>query len=106
MLTFFAEDADSHTLLYANADLAKATQNNEVLAFADHWHRAGGHDPKLLIMDSKVTTQTQLGQLTDRGITFITLRARTPSSPPHCHGHPLELSRFATTRSRSFRSRR
>ena len=88
VLTFFAEDADSHTLLYANADLAKATQNNEVLAFADHWHRAGGHDPKLLIMDSKVTTGTQLGQLTDRGITFITLRARTPKLTAALHALP------------------
>jgi len=88
VLTFFAEDADSHTLLYANADLAKATQNNEVLAFADHWHRVTGHDPKLLIMDSKVTTQTQLGQLTDRGITFITLRARTPKLTAALHALP------------------
>jgi transposase len=88
VLTFFAEDADSHTLLYANADLAKATQNNEVLAFADHWNRVTGHDPKLLIMDSKVTTQTQLGELTDRGITFITLRARTPKLTAHLHALP------------------
>jgi len=88
VLTFFAEDADSHTLLYANADLAKATQNNEVLAFADHWHRVTGHDPKLLIMDSKVTTQTQLGQLTERGITFITLRARTPKLTAALHALP------------------
>jgi len=88
VLTFFAEDADSHTLLYANADLAKATQNNEVLAFADHWHRVTGHDPKLLIMDSKVTTETQLGQLTDRGITFITLRARTPKLTAALHALP------------------
>jgi len=88
VLTFFAEDADSHTLLYANADLFKATQNNEVLAFADHWHDVTGHDPKLLIMDSKVTTQTQLGQLTDRGIGFITLRARTPKLTAHLHALP------------------
>jgi transposase len=88
VLTFFAEDADSHTLLYANADLAKATQNNEVLAFADHWHRVTGHDPKLLIMDSKVTTQAQLGELTDRGITFITLRARTPKLTAALHALP------------------
>ena len=88
VLTFFAEDADSHTLLHANADLAKATQNNEVLAFADHWHRVTGHDPKLLIMDSKVTTQTQLGHLTDRGITFITLRARTPKLTAALHALP------------------
>jgi transposase len=88
VLTFFAEDADTHTLLYANADLAKANQNNEILAFADHWHTVTGHDPKLLIFDSKVTTQTQLGELTDRGIDFITLRARTPKLTAHLHQLP------------------
>lgn len=88
VLTFFAEDADSHTLLYANADLAKATQNTEVLAFADHWHTVTGHDPKLLIFDSKVTTQHQLGELTDRGIGFITLRARTPKLTAALHAAP------------------
>jgi len=88
VLTFFAEDADSHTLLYANADLFKATQNNEVLAFADHWQTVTGHHPKLLIMDSKVTTQTQLGELTERGITFITLRARTPKLTAALHALP------------------
>ena len=45
VLTFFAEDADSHALLYANADLAKATQTNEVLAFADHWKTVTGTRP-------------------------------------------------------------
>jgi transposase len=88
VLTFFAEDAHTHTLLYANADLSKANQNNEILAFADHWHTVTGHDPKLLIFDSKVTTQTQLGELTDRGIDFITLRARTPKLTEHLHHLP------------------
>ena len=88
VLTFFAEDADSHTLLYANADLFKATQAGEVLAFADHWHNVTGHDPKLLIMDSKVTTQPELGKLTARGITFITLRARTPKLTAALHALP------------------
>ncbi len=78
VLTFFAEDADSHALLYANADLSKATQAGEVMAFVDHWHATTGHDPDLLVMDSKVTTQDQLWTLTERGIGFITLRARTP----------------------------
>ena len=90
VLTFFAEDADSHTLLYANADLAKATQNNEVLSFADHWHTVTGHDPKLLIFDSKVTTQHQLAELTDRGIGFITLRARTPKLTTALHALPAD----------------
>src|SRR5664279_1663314 len=65
-------------LLTYKSDLSKATQNNEVLAFADHWRTVTGTDPALLIFDSKVTTQAQLGKLTDRGITFVTLRARTP----------------------------
>jgi transposase len=88
VLTFFAEDARTHTLLYANADLAKASQNNEILAFAEHWHTVTGHDPALLIFDSKVTTQTQLGELTERGIDFITLRARTPKLTAHLSALP------------------
>jgi hypothetical protein len=78
VLTFFAEDAATHTLLYANADLSKASQNREVTAFADHWHQVTGHDPALLIFDSKLTTQAVLAELDDRGIGFITLRARHP----------------------------
>ena len=88
VLTFFAQDAESHTLLYANADLAKATQNSEVLSFADHWHTVTGHDPNLLIFDSKVTTQAQLAELTDRGIGFLTLRARTPKLTTALHALP------------------
>ena len=88
VLTFFAEDAERHTLLYANADLFKATQAAQALAFADHWHNVTGQDPKLLIMDSKVTTQPELGQLTTRGITFITLRARTPKLTAALHALP------------------
>ncbi len=78
VLTFFAEDAGTHTLLYANADLSKASQNREVIAFADHWKAVTGRDPALLIFDSKLTTQAVLAELDDRHIGFITLRARHP----------------------------
>jgi DDE family transposase len=78
VLTFFAEDAATHTLLYANADLSKASQNREVIAFADHWNQVTGRDPALLIFDSKLTTQAVLAELDDREIKFITLRARHP----------------------------
>lgn len=88
VLTFFAEDAGSHTLLYGNADLAKATQNNEVLAFADHWRAVTGRDPGLLIFDSKVTTQAKLAELDARGIRFITLRARSPKLTAALHDLP------------------
>ena len=79
VLTFFAEDAGTHTLVYANADLSKASQNSEVTAFADHWNAVTGHDPALLIFDSKLTTQAVLAELDDRKIGFITLRARHPA---------------------------
>jgi hypothetical protein len=78
VLTFFAEDAATHTLLYANADVSKASQNREVIAFADHWKNLTGHDPALLIFDSKLTTQAVLAELDDREVGFITLRARHP----------------------------
>ena len=90
VLTFFAEGADSHALLYANADLAKANQAGEVMAFADHWKTVTGHDPDLLVMDSKVTTQDQLWALTERGIGFITLRARTPKVTAALHALPAK----------------
>jgi hypothetical protein len=78
VLTFFAEDAATHTLVYANADLSKATQNDEVLAFCDHWRTVTGRDPALLVFDSKLTTQHQLWQLDQRGVRWLTLRSRNP----------------------------
>ena len=79
VLTFFAQDTGTHNLVYANADLTKATQNREVIAFCDHWKQVSGADPKMLIMDQKVTTQAILGELDERGVKFATLRMRSPS---------------------------
>src|SRR5260370_38026005 len=79
VLTFFAQDTGTHNLVYANADLTKATQNREVIAFCDHWKQVSGSDPRMLIMDQKVTTQAILGELNDRGVKFATLRMRSPS---------------------------
>jgi hypothetical protein len=79
VLTFFAQDTGTHNLVYANADISKATQNREVIAFCDHWKQASGADPRMLIMDQKVTTQAILGELDGRGIKFATLRMRSPA---------------------------
>jgi Transposase DDE domain group 1 len=106
VLTFFAEDADSRTLLYGNADLAKATQANEVLAFADHWREITGRDPGLLIFDSKVTTQAQLAELDARGIRFITLRARSPKLTAALHALPATAWRSLTVARAGGKSRR
>lgn len=77
VLTFFAQDSGTHNLVYANADLAKATQNREVIAFCDHWHSVSGNDPHMLVMDQKVTTQPVLAELDQRGVKFLTLRMRS-----------------------------
>src|SRR6266487_4683377 len=79
VLTFFAQDSGTHNLVYANADLTKATQSREVIAFCDHWKAVSGHDPHLLVMDQKVTTQKVLGELDARGVKFLTLRMRSPA---------------------------
>jgi transposase len=79
VLTFFAQDTGTHNLVYANADISKATQNREAIAFCDHWKQVSGHDPKMLIMDQKVTTQAILGELDARGVKFATLRMRSAS---------------------------
>jgi len=79
VLTFFAQDSGTHNLVYANADLHKATQAREVLAFCDHWKAVSGADPRMLVMDQKVTTQQVLGELDERGVKFLTLRMRSPA---------------------------
>jgi hypothetical protein len=43
------QDGVTHTLVYVNADLAKATQASEVLAFCEHWRSVSGRDPQLLV---------------------------------------------------------
>jgi hypothetical protein len=83
VLTFFAQDTGTHNLVYANADLTKASQNREVIAFCDHWKTVSGADPTMLIMDQKVTTQAILGELDDRGVKFATLRMRSPALMRH-----------------------
>ena len=83
VLTFFAQDTGTHNLVYANADLTKATQNREAIAFCDHWKAVSGADPKMLIMDQKVTTQPILGELDGRGVKFATLRMRSPALMRH-----------------------
>jgi hypothetical protein len=78
VLTFFAQDHASTEMVYANADVTKAEQAREVIAFAEYWKRVAGADPGLLVFDSKLTTYPMLDELAARGITFLTLRQRGP----------------------------
>ena len=76
VLTFFAQDHTSTEMVYANAEITKAEQAREIIAFADYWHTATGEDPGLLVFDSQLTTYTVLDELTARGIRWLTLRQR------------------------------
>src|SRR6266508_279265 len=78
VLTFFAQDPASTAMVYANADLTKAEQPREIIAFADYWHQVTGTDPGLLVLDSQLTTYAVLNALSGRGITWLTLRERGP----------------------------
>jgi hypothetical protein len=76
VLTFFAQDHASSEMVYANADITKAEQAAEIIAFADYWQHATGTRPGLLVFDSQLTTYKILEQLSGRGIRWLTLRQR------------------------------
>jgi hypothetical protein len=78
LLAFLAQDADKRVFCYANAEIRKEDQNDEILRFVEFWKQKTGHLPEELIFDSKLTTYSNLSKLNQRGIAFMTLRRRTP----------------------------
>lgn len=79
VLTFFAQDAQGHVFCYSNADLRKGEESEEVLRFVSFWEKQYGKRPRHLVFDSKLTTYSKLSKLNELGITFITLRRRSPA---------------------------
>jgi hypothetical protein len=77
MLAFLAQDADTRVFCYANGELRKDEQNDEVLRFVEFWKQRTGRLPEELIFDSKLTTYANLNDLNRMGIPFITLRRRS-----------------------------
>jgi hypothetical protein len=78
VLSFLAHDADGHAFCYANADLRKGEEAEEIFRFIAFWQRTHGTLPRHLVFDSRLTTYANLGRLDALGITFITLRRRSP----------------------------
>ena len=78
VLAFLAQDAVGHAFCYANADLRKGEEAEEIFQFIAFWKRTHGALPRHLVFDSRLTTYANLGRLDDMGITFITLRRRSP----------------------------
>ncbi len=93
ILAFVARDADKHVFCYANSDLRKNQQNDEILSFVEFWKRRTGKRPEELIFDSKLTTYENLSKLTKLGIRFITLRRRSAQMVQEIHQVPLSAWR-------------
>ena len=77
ILAFLAQDAGTRVFCYANAQLRKEDQNDEVLRFVDYWKQRTGKYPGELIFDSKLTTYANLNRLNKKNIAFMTLRRRS-----------------------------
>lgn len=74
--TFFAQDAETNALLYANADILRKDGALEVLRFVDYLKEIKGVVKETLVFDSRLTTYEVLGKLDSDGIKFITLRRK------------------------------
>ena len=105
VLTFFAQDHASADMVYSNADITKAEQAAEIIAFADYWQQATGADPGLLVFDSQLTTYKILDQLSGRGIRWLTLRQRGKTELARLDGLPASAWKTAVI-ARSGRYRR
>ena len=78
ILAFFAQDGEKRFFCYANSDLRKDQQDDEILQFVRFWKERTGKLPEELIFDSKLTTYANLHELNRQGIQFVTLRRRGP----------------------------
>jgi hypothetical protein len=93
ILAFLAQDAEKRVFCYANGQLRKDEQNDEILHFVAFWKERTGHLPEELIFDSKLTTYPNLNQLHRMGIQFITIRRRSAKMIYAIHQEPLSAWR-------------
>lgn len=88
LLAFLAQDAQTRVFCYANGQVRKNNQNDEILRFAEFWKQRTGAWPEELIFDSKLTTYANLNQLNGHDIQFMTLRRRSPTLLAACASLP------------------
>jgi hypothetical protein len=93
LLAFLAQDASTRVFCYANAELRREQQSDEVLQFVAFWKRRTGHLPEELIFDSKLTTYANLNRLNRMGVRFITLRRRSAKLLAEVAREPLSAWR-------------
>jgi hypothetical protein len=77
VLAFLAQDADQRVFCYANAELRKAEQPDEILRFVEFWQQRTGPRPEEMVFDARLTTYKHLNRLNQMGIRFLTPRRRS-----------------------------
>ena len=93
ILAFLAQDGEQRFFCYANSDLRKDQQDDEVLAFVRFWKERTGQLPEELIFDSRLTTHANLDRLNRQGVRFVTLRRRSPQLVHELLARPLSAWR-------------
>ena len=93
VLAFLAQDATRRVFCYANAQVRKADQNDEILRFVEFWKERTGKLPAELIFDSKLTTYANLNRLNQMGVRFMTLRRRTAKLLAEIRNEPISAWR-------------
>ncbi len=88
LLAFLAQDADQRVFCYANPEIRKDNQNDEILRFVEFWKNRTGRVPEELIFDSRLTTYAHLHRLQQMNIRFITLRRRSEKLLHRIHSTP------------------
>lgn len=73
---FFAQEHEKQVFCYANANLLRHEQTQEVLRFVEYWKDLTGENPEWLYFDSKLATYTEMSELNLRGVYFATIRRR------------------------------
>jgi len=93
ILAFLAQDAEKRVFCYANGQLRKDEQDEEVLRFVEFWKQRTGKLPEELIFDSRLTTYGHLNRLNRMGIAFITLRRRSAKMLQKIYQEPISAWR-------------
>lgn len=93
ILAFLAQDEGRRVFCYANAELRREEQNDEILRFVKFWKKQAGRLPQELVFDSRLTTYANLHRLNKMGISFITLRRRSKKMLQQIRAQPLSVWR-------------
>jgi hypothetical protein len=79
VLVFLAQDAAGRAFCSSHADMRQGEDADAVLRVSACWPRLRGAPPQPLGCDSRLTTSKKVARLDAMGLTFITVRRRSPS---------------------------